>query len=249
MISKYTDFAQKDISILEFILKHGVVTSKQIQTYMDEHSIYNVYRRLRKLEDAKLVFKKKLTKHLNVYFPQREARDFLDYPVTVTNDTSLYLAQHDLLLNDLVLFLKKSFKLDHFEYKTEREFRFEEFEDVESNKEMIKKWNEIRNKLPDVVIYIEEKAVAIELELHAKSAKRLKEKLTIYGKYLLEGKYNQVWYYYPNHSVKNAVERALKSLDKMAQEKGGKFIDHQGRNWIERFKMREIPEEVMKGDE
>jgi hypothetical protein len=156
LISKYSDFKEKDIGILRFILKHGIVTSNQIMTYIGETSIHNVYRRLRKLETAGLIWKKKLALTLNVYFPKRDARDFLDYPVTVANDTSFYTAQHDLIINDLILHLKATTKVnpDDFDYRTEREYRYELLEDTEGREAMIKKWNQIRDTIPDVVLFL-----------------------------------------------------------------------------------------------
>lgn len=175
MISKYTDFKAKDLEILRFILKHGIVTSKQIQTHINEDGIHNVYRRLRKLENAGMIWKKKLALTLNVYFPKRDARDFLDYPVTVANDTSMYTAQHDLIINDLILHLKAQLKNQTFDYKTEREYRFELLED-RGKADMLKKWNEIRETLPDFVILLTNHTIAVEAELNTKAVSRLQKK-------------------------------------------------------------------------
>lgn len=51
MLTKYSDFKEKDLEILRFVLKQGIVTSQQILRYTGETSLHNVYRRLRKRRD------------------------------------------------------------------------------------------------------------------------------------------------------------------------------------------------------
>jgi len=247
LITKYSDFKEKDIQILRFILKHGIVTSKQILTQIEETSIHNVYRRLRKLEKAGLVWKKKLTLKLNVYFPKREAREFLDFPVTVANDTSLYTAQHDLIINDLILYLKATVKSETFDYKTEREYRFELLEN-KTQAAMIAKWNEIRDTLPDFVVMLPNFDIAVEAELNTKSAPRLQKKIERYARELQDGKYTDVWYFVPNNSVGNAVNRAIESISNNWAATARSAQLPSGKNIFQQIKVKFLPAEV-KGDE
>lgn len=244
LISKYSDFKDKDIEILKFILKHGIVTSKQIMTYIDETSLHNVYRRLRKLENAGLVWKKKLALTLNVYFPKRDARDFLDFPVTVANDTSFYTAQHDLIINDLILHLQATVKTDEFDYKTEREFRYELLEDTEGQKEMIQKWNQIRDTLPDAVLYVQGLTIAIEAELSTKSGVRLQKKIQRYANEILGGKYSEVWYFVPNNSVGNAIKRAIEAVQKEWKNTARNPVTPGGQNVFQQIRVQMLPPEV-----
>lgn len=243
MISKYTDFKAKDLEILRFILKHGIVTSKQIQTHINESGIHNVYRRLRKLESAGMIWKKKLALTLNVYFPKRDARDFLDYPVTVANDTTMYTAQHDLIINDLILYLKAQLKNQEFDYKTEREYRFELLED-RGKAEMLKKWNEIRETLPDFVILLTKHTIAVEAELNTKAVSRLQKKIDLYAREIREGKYTDVWYFVPNGTVGNAIERAKVLVAKDWANKARSAETEAGVNVFKQIGVKSLPEEV-----
>lgn len=247
LISKYTDFKPLDLEILRFILKHGIVTSKQIQTHIDEPGIHNVYRRLRKLEKAGMIWKKKLALTLNVYFPKRDARDFLDFPVTVANDTTLYTAQHDLIINDLILYLKTQFKSDAtFDYKTEREYRYELLEN-RGKAEMLKKWNEIRETLPDFVILLQTHQIAVEVELNTKAAARLMKKIDLYARQIKEGKFTDVWYFVPDKSVGNALEKAKTQVSLEWSNTARSAETESGANVFQQIKVRSLPEEVKGG--
>lgn len=250
MISKYSDFKEKDIGILRFILKHGIVTSNQIMTYIGETSIHNVYRRLRKLETAGLIWKKKLALTLNVYFPKRDARDFLDYPVTVANDTSFYTAQHDLIINDLILHLKATVKVnpDDFDYRTEREYRYELLEDTEGRQEMLQKWNQIRDTIPDVVLFLPGYVIAVETELNTKSAARIQKKIQRYANEIQNGKYTDVWYYVPNNSVGNALNRGIEHVSKEWRNVGKSPLNEGGNDVFQQIKVRPLPAEVKGAD-
>lgn len=247
MINKYMDVKQRDLEILRFILKHGIVTSKQIQTEIQEPGIHNVYRRLRKLEKAGLVWKKKLALTLNVYFPKREARDFLDFPVTVANDTSLYTAQHDLIINDLILYLKAQSKSETFAYKTEREYRFELLEN-HSNADMLKKWNEIRETLPDFVLLLPQHTIAVEVELNTKTAARLEKKIALYARQIQEGHYTDIWYFVPSGSVGNPIERAKVKVAKEWAAHARSAETEDGVNVFQQIKVRPLPAEVKGGE-
>lgn len=248
MITKYSNFKENDLDILRFVLKQGIVTSKQILKYTNETSLHTVYRRLRKLEAAGLVWKKKLTLRLNVYFPKREARDYLDYPVTVANDTSLYTAEHDLIINDLVLYLKSTVKTDGFEYKTEREYRFELLEDTEGKQEMLQTWNKIRDTLPDVVLLLPNFTIAIEAELHTKSANRLQKKMERYAAELVAGKYTDVWYFVPNQAIANALKRAIDHVARNWMRVSRMAQSPSGKNVFQQIQIRNLPAEVMAGE-
>lgn len=245
MLTKYSDFKEKDLDILRFILKQGIVTSQQILRYIGETSLHNVYRRLRKLEAAGLVWKKKFTLRLNVYFPKREARDYLDYPVTVANDTSLYTAEHDLIINDLILHLKSSVKAEGFDYKTEREYRFELLEDTEGKQEMLQKWNKIRDMLPDVVVLLPGFTIAVEAELHTKSNARLQKKIHRYVAELVEGKYTDVWYFVSNQTIGNALKRAIEHVAREWKSVGRSAQTPSGKNVFQQIQVRLLPAEVV----
>ncbi|PRX58800.1 hypothetical protein B0G52_13431 [Cohnella sp. SGD-V74] len=245
MLTKYSDFKEKDLEILRFVLKQGIVTSQQILRYTGETSLHNVYRRLRKLEAAGLVWKKKLTLRLNVYFPKREARDYLDYPVTVANDTSLYTAEHDLIINDLILHLKASVKAEGFDYKTEREYRFELLEDTEGKQEMLQKWNKIRDTLPDVVLLLPGFTIAVEAELHTKSNGRLQKKMHRYAAELVAGKYTDVWYFVPNQTIGNALKRAIEHVAQEWRSVGRPAQTQSGKTVFQQIQVRSLPAEVV----
>lgn len=247
MITKYSDFREDDFLILRFILKHGIVTTRQIMTHTDSMSRHAVYRRLRKLENARLIWRKKLASKLNVYFPHRDARDYLNYPVTVSNDASFYTAQHDLIINDLILYLRSAAASD-FEYKTEREYRFELLKGIEDRQAIITRTNETRDSIPDFILYPPTLAIAVEVELTVKKATRLRKKIDLYANQLKNGEYTDVWYFVPDNSVGNAIKKAVDYVHKTWAASARTMTNTKGINVFQQIQIRALPSEV-KGED
>jgi hypothetical protein len=211
---KYSTLKQKDYDYLTFILKQGIVTVKQMIAYFDEPNQQRVYRRLQKLSERGLVKNEKLALTLGVYYCTCEARDLLDMPVTVPTKVTLYTAQHDLLVNDLIIHQVKALKNAGVDvtYQSERELRYQFTKTAKTTKEKLKLLNQVKDTIPDVILYANGKAVAFELELNQKDKKRYHEKFRYFDKLIQEGKYSEVWYFVDTKKVENTLVSAREEV-------------------------------------
>ncbi|MMZ60758.1 hypothetical protein D1872_228710 [compost metagenome] len=220
-INKYSSLVQKDYEYIEFILRHGVVTAKQIMLKFLEPSIHRVYRRLQKLQTRGYVKNERLTKNLGVYYSTVDARNELEMNVTVPSNISMYTVQHDLLLTDLVLYFGLTSEKNglQFRYQSERELRFEVAGKGVQPADKLKAVNQNRDRIPDAVFYIQrpdgestEQRIWVELEMSIKDKKRYTEKFTLFDSLLSAGQYQQIYYFAGSLKIKNALNAAREPL-------------------------------------
>lgn len=218
MVMKYSSLKEKDLEYLEFVLKNGVVTAKQIQLKFLEPNIDRVYRRMRKLADRGYVKHERLAHKVGVYIGTYEARSLIGINVTVPTKPSLYTIQHELLLTDLALYYGYYFKQKgtEFSYISEREIRYEAIGDG-ANSQKLRRYNEDRERIPDAIYHItvngSTQKIWIELELNKKEQKRYDEKFKeVFEPALTGGDFASVWYFTDALKIKNAVNRAKSNV-------------------------------------
>lgn len=220
MLIKYDKFKQKDIDYLNFILRCGTVTAQQVYLFFEEKNMDAAYRRLRKLRDKGLIKHDKTSLKTGVYIGTKEARNVTEAKVTVPESPSLYSLRHTLLITDLIIYHELSARRAgrKFSFKSEREIRFEALQNTESGKSMVKKINEIKERIPDCIFLTETKSGQplkywIELELSQKDNKRYDAKFKErFEPILANGEYTQVWYFSDAERIRNAIETAKSKL-------------------------------------
>jgi len=225
MVLKYTSLKEKDLEYLSFILRNGMVTAKQIMVKFREPNIDRVYRRLRKLEKYKYVKHERIAHKVGVYLGTIDARKITDVNVTVPNKATIYTMQHDLLINDLILFYEIQSEKQgvDFRYRTEREIRFSMIGEGD-NQSKLKAYNDKRDRIPDAVFFFKSangKVTTswIELELNKKDRKRYDEKFKLFDR-ILSGEqhedqpysYDQVIYFANDMKIHNVINEAKQRL-------------------------------------
>ena len=225
MMLKYTSLKQKDLDYLSFILRNGMVTAKQLMLKFREPNIHRVYRRLRKLEKHKFVKHERIAHKVGVYLGTIDARKITDVNVTVPNKATIYTMQHDLLINDLILFYEIQSEKQgvDFRYRTEREIRFSMIGEGD-NQSKLKAYNDKRDRIPDAVFFFKSadgKVTTswIELELNKKDRKRYDDKFKLFDR-ILSGEryedqsysYDQVIYFANDVKIHNVINEAKQRL-------------------------------------
>ncbi|KZE66860.1 hypothetical protein AWM68_20015 [Fictibacillus phosphorivorans] len=235
LMLKYTSLKEKDLEYLTFILRNGMVTAKQILLKFQEPNIHRVYRRLRKLEGKKYVRHEQIAHKVGVYLGTIDARNLTNVHVTVPTKASVYTMQHNLLLNDLVLFYEFQAEKQgvQFTYRTEREIRHSMIGEGD-NQSKLKAYNASRERIPDAVFFFKnaEGVVTttwVELELNKKERKRYDEKFKLFEQLLSSKRlddqpysYDQVIYFADDvkiHNVVNDAKRRLVNADKISIRK------------------------------
>lgn len=216
MLMKYSNLRKKDLEYMSFILKNGMVTSKQLHLNFGENTMDAVWHRLRKLKDLGLIKMVKVAAGMVVYIGTLEARDLTETNVTVAENPSLYTARHELLVVDLILYHQLIAQKGgrSFDYKTEREFRYELLKE-EKGKPVLKTLNQNKDNFPDAVFYVtiegKPQKFWVELELNRKENKRYDDKFKRqFDQMLKYGDYDQIWYFTDNGKIKKAIETMKK---------------------------------------
>lgn len=200
---------------MNFILKNGIVTAKQIFLNFEEKNMDAVYRRLRKLKNNGYVKHHMIHHKVGVYLGTMAAKEATEAKVTLPDGPSIYTIKHTLLMVDLILYHQLRAKKQgiEFTYRTEREIRFEALKNLDSKKPMVKRLNEIKDRYPDCIFHLGGKKIWIELELHQKDNNRYREKFKDrYEPSLLSGEYDFVYYFTDAGRIKNAVNKAKTKL-------------------------------------
>ncbi|KON83506.1 hypothetical protein AF332_27510 [Sporosarcina globispora] len=232
---KYTSLKEKDLDYINFILRNGMVTAKQIMLKFQEPNIHRVYRRLKKLVDKKYLKHEKIAHKVGVYFGTLDARKLTNVSVTVPTKATIYTIQHDLLITDLVLFYEFQAAKQgvEFKYRTEREIRHSMIGEGD-NQSKLKAYNAKRDRIPDAVFFFKSAdgkvtTTWVELELNKKERKRYDEKFKLFEE-LLSGErieeqpysYDQVIYFADDakiHKVINEAKQRLINANKISVRK------------------------------
>lgn len=174
-----------------------------------------VWRRLRKLKDTGYIKQHTIAHGMVVYTGTKESRDITEANVTLPESLTLYTARHTLLMTDLILYHQLQARKHgrEFQYKTEREFRYEILKETDDNRPVLTKINENKERFPDCVFIVKTNGqtlkIWVELELSKKENKRYEEKFKKrFDPMLKNGEYDQIWYFSDQLKIRNAVEKA-----------------------------------------
>ena len=238
MVNKYSGLKAKDIDYVSFIVRHGMVTVKQLALCCETPGLSNysrVYQRIKKLEKFGYVAKESFFDKFNVYYGKDKAKLVAERSASLPSSLSAYLIQHELMITDILLFRRFWNRRQGraFDYKTEREIRYQMTIDVPS-KQAWKRIKETRDYRPDALIYQEDKngdmkTIWIELELNLKSLKRYKSKFEYFndlldGKETCEGEnIDQIIYYCGSDQIESNMKRHRDNLDQLSSENRMKF--------------------------
>jgi hypothetical protein len=235
LMLKYTSLKEKDLEYLTFILRNGMVTAKQILLKFREPNIHRVYRRLRKLEGKKFVRHEQIAHKVGVYLGTIDARNLTNVNVTVPTKATVYTMQHNLLLNDLILFYEFQAEKQgvEFKYQTEREIRHFMLGEGD-NQSKLTAYNAKRDRIPDAVFFFKDAegkvtTTWIELELNKKERKRYDDKFKLFDELLSNKRlddhpysYDQVIYFADDvkiHHVVNEAKQRLVNSDQISIRK------------------------------
>jgi DNA-binding Lrp family transcriptional regulator len=178
----------RDIKLLIWLNKHGYATVKQIARFIQTGKVF-AYARLKKLVDnGYLEHTRIFVNQDGIYKPTTQACKLTNDNIKPLNKINLQTYQHNLKLIDL------SFDLidkHNTQFISERELR----------QEKGKSGIGTTGHIADGVLIINDKKIAIELELTTKSSYRLEKIINEYVKNL---DYAEVWYFC-SKEVKNKI--------------------------------------------
>ncbi len=170
----------RDISMFMFIDNYGYVSAQQVAT-MFNVSLKSAYKRLSSLvKYGYLQHERIFHQKPGVYLLAGKALSLIPYPASIAR-INLSTYKHNLLLVDLLLALSNEYNCT---YKTDRIICRESGFSLKSVS---------RPHVPDAVLLdIDEKNIAVELELTEKGAARLERILKFYVRCT---DYGEVWYF------------------------------------------------------
>lgn len=178
---------EKDITMFEFIGKFGFATTGQIHEYLGG-SLNSLKTRLSHLvNDGYLVNHRIFFSKPSVYTITKKA-NLTD--LSIVKDINLRDYYHDLLVIDIFLKTRTNF----INYTTEKMIRAE--------RGGVGK----KGRIPDLVGYMEDKAIAVEVDRTDKSIERLRK---IVDDYLMNFDYKEVWFYARNDFIFNNLTKVI----------------------------------------
>ena len=189
MINKI-QISKKDLELLDWVNQHGFANIRQISFKfgVTNASAYNRVHRLVKHEY--LIHQRVFHQTPGVYRTTTLATKILNCKLPALSKISIANFQHNWILVDLSLALQQKFA---GEFITERALR--------SGIERFKIGK--KSHISDGILILDNKKIAIELELSCKAKLRLEK---IIREYLKNFEIDEAWYFYHHSSVKNLLQ-------------------------------------------
>jgi hypothetical protein len=194
---KNTLVTRRDVDLFNWINGVGFVNIDQV-TERYKISRETAYGRLRKLVQREyLLHERVLQNKPGHYRATKKAAEFNPLGLKPLKYVSLAKYQHTKIIVDLSLKLTEKFQA---RFVPERELRLDmEYEPVGH-----------RGHLADGMLELEDKTVAIEVELTTKGRHRLRK---ILNQYCCDLSVKEVWYFCGSNEVRNLVESQSKGYD------------------------------------
>lgn len=219
--------SKKRKELLALIDKHGIMTRKQIEEYMDIASI-NIFKGTKKLEELGYIQTYPLARGYAHYVTRAGSQyiGMINFGYVKSGGIpNLAILEHNLLVNECILQAIESVK-DYFgedkeiTYITEREQLADSMLAIDFShrnaREKQKAKMIMRNKIPDFLLKYEGKnnpvTNAYEVELSRKGNKALKGKLLWYKQEQEKKTYTNVWYMYEKETIRNYVTTNAKAV-------------------------------------
>jgi len=202
--------SSKSFRVLEAIDRFGAITTAQLEHYLGDVNQSTIFRARKRAISLEYVHERVYGMRKLVAITDRGAK-FIGKNlkgVNLTND-DMY---HQLISNQVLLtFLDDYQKDSDVSFQTERDI-ITEAQIVLPASEW-RKQNKLKNlwkEVPDFIITIDGKVIAVEIEISRKTNKRIEEKLK---KYKFSDQYDSVFYICGNDYIKRAVGQVNDNLN------------------------------------
>jgi len=199
----------KKFSVLEAIDRFGVVTTNQLGHYLSDVNASTIYRARKRSLSLGYI-------HERIYGMRKlvaitdSGAEFIGRNLKGVNLTNNDM-YHQLISNQVLLSFLDDYRNDDVSFQTERDIIREE--QISLSKADLSKPNKIKNlwkEVPDIVLTIDGKVIAIEVEISRKTNKRIEQKLK---KYKSQKRYDSVFYICGNEDIRRAVENINNNLN------------------------------------
>lgn len=202
-------FSNKRYDVIKAIDRFGAITSLQLERYLKEVSRTTIYRARLQGNEFGYIHERNYGGRSLIAITDAGAQ-FIGKNhkgESLLND-DMY---HRIISNEVLFTFLEDYQnkgVDYLDYKTERDI----MRDVQLSMSLkeLNKPNRIKNlmnEIPDIILNVNHKKIAIEVELSPKSNNRLKRKLKLYKNSLDKGVYDSVVYICGNHYIQKSVEK------------------------------------------
>jgi hypothetical protein len=202
--------SSRDQGLVKLLLSYGFLTSEQIKNILfKEIDKRTMLRRLRKLKKKKILNRFESARGGTVLWALTpSAVSKLDDGFVIRNINRNTLA-HDLLVNDVRLKLEqkgigKSWTSSHY-------FRYKMSEEKKPKDRTV-------DTIPDWLVTIDGKIVALEVELNFKSKARMRDVFSVYQN---KKAISQLWYLVPTESIRQKILKCAEP-----------YLAYRGRSWV-----------------
>lgn len=202
-------FSNKRYDVIKAIDRFGAITSLQLERYLKEVSRTTIYRARLQGHEFGYVHERNYGGRSLIAITDAGAQ-FIgkNYKGESLLNDDMY---HRIISNEVLFTFLEDYQnkgVDYLDYKTERDI----MRDVQLSMSLkeLNKPNRIKNlmnEIPDIILDVNHKEIAIEVELSPKSNNRLKRKLKLYKNSLDKGVYDSVVYICGNHYIQKSVEK------------------------------------------
>lgn len=182
---------ERDLCLMQWLHKFAYVSIEQLQQKM-HISKSTIYSRLHKLVEANYLQHRYILHGLpGIYFLTKKGCKLVNNFLPQLQRIAIANYRHDLMVINLAIYLENKYNV---EYISERQLR------SQSNH------NYNFSHLPDGEIYLQNKHIAIEVELTRKSSRRIQKILQYYSSNL---HYSEVWYFYDKIHMQQFLQQQI----------------------------------------
>lgn len=206
---RFAGLSGKKFRVLEAIDRFGVITTAQLERYLGDINASTIYRARKRGLSLGYVRERVYGMRKLVAITDSGAK-FIGRNLKGVNLTNNDM-YHQLIGNQVLLTFLDDYQDDNVGFQTERDIIKEE--QISRSATELNKPNKIKNlwkEVPDIVITINGKVIAIEVEISRKTNKRIEQKLK---KYKNQERYDSVFYICGNEDIRRAVENINDNLN------------------------------------
>lgn len=206
--------SEKRKDVLVLIDRFGVITNHQLEKFLDYMGVNTIRRARKQLLELGFIDERVFGRR-KVCAITKKGSEYVGKIMTAANNSYSNL-QHDLSVNEVVFKLVNDYKNKGqiISFTTEREITREAF--LSLSYQEINKPNKLRhlkNEVPDFVLLLNDtNRLAFEVELNAKSNKRIERKMKQYKESVANDVYSKVFYICKDEGIKRHVELFAKGI-------------------------------------
>lgn len=208
-------FSNKRYKVIEAIDKFGVITSLQLEKYLGNVSRTTIFRARQQAINLGYVQERSYGGRSLIAITAKGAK-FIGHNYkgeSLLND-DMY---HRVISNEVLFTFIDDYRskgVEYLQYDTERDILRDMQLSLSFNE--LNKPNRVKNlikEIPDIILYINDYKIAIEIELSPKTNYRLEKKLNRYKESLKNDKYSSVVYVCSNEYIKQSLEKVSNHLN------------------------------------